>query len=438
MDVIGKDVHRRSKHCYEVRKKNRVSTVEMQRSPVQEEPEIAGTTGTPGEGTPISKQVRKFHNGWNKQLEALVAEWADKASCYQWMHQKTEVRFQKFNYYFTIPVIIMSTLTGTANFATNSIVSTEEQAKFVTFGIGAISLIAGIISTVANFLRYAQGSEAHRVAAISWGKFQRFISIELSLHPNERMDAMSFLKMGRIELDRLIEQSPPIPTKTIEQFQVAFSNKKDIKRPEIAGGIEHTRIFEDRDSRLAKVAAEAAFVIQQKKGLMRQLVMEDIDKRIVSRAQDERSAMEAELRQEIMNTAQEMARNVARETALTTLKAAPVQYAARNLAQQIAANVREEVATIIPTGVVHKVAEKIKRRLSLIGAHPMTIAEAAAAVGAMRNSVASVASVASAASAASVAITPASPKSPKSPVRIEIADAEEENAIRSSTAYEKI
>ena len=231
-----------------------------------EKESVGDSTST--ETKPDVKAIRKFHNGWNRQLETLVAEWADKASCYQWMHQKTEVRFQKFNYYYTIPVIIMSTLTGTANFATNSIVSTEEQAKFVTFGIGAISLIAGIISTVANFLRYAQGSEAHRVAGISWGKFQRLISIELSLHPNERMDAMSFLKMGRIELDRLIEQSPPIPTRTILEFTEAFKAKTDIRRPEIAGGIEHTRIFEDRDSRLAKVAAEAVYTLQQKKGLM--------------------------------------------------------------------------------------------------------------------------------------------------------------------------
>jgi hypothetical protein len=398
----------------------------MQRSPIQEEPEVEKSENKDGKETPteVPKPVRKFHNGWNRQLENLVAEWADKASCYQWMHQKTEIRFQKFNYYFTIPVIIMSTLTGTANFATNSIVSTEEQAKFVTFGIGAISLIAGIISTVSNFLRYAQGSEAHRVAAISWGKFQRFISIELSLHPNERMDAMSFLKMGRIELDRLIEQSPPIPPKTIEQFQVAFSSKKDIKRPEIAGGIEHTRIFEDRDSRLAKVAAEAAYAIQQKKGLMRQLVMEDIDKRIVSRAQDERAAMEEELRKEIMNTAQEMARSVAKETALATLKTAPVQHAARNLAQQIAQTAREEVATIIPTGVVQKVTQKIKRRLSIIGSNPerpLTIAEAAAAVGSLRNA-------------------PHSPpkskpnSTPQSPVRIEIVDAEEEAKLAEAAA----
>lgn len=397
----------------------------MQRSPDEAKKEAeadAAPVPAATEGPP-KQVVRKFHNGWNKQLETLVAEWADKASCYQWMHQKTELRFQRFNYYYTIPVIIMSTLTGTANFATNSIVSTEEQAKFVTFGIGAISLIAGIISTVANFLRYAQGSEAHRVAAISWGKFQRFISIELSLHPNERMDAMSFLKMGRIELDRLIEQSPPIPMRTVEEFHVAFRDKKDIRRPEIAGGIEHTRIFEDRDSRLAKVAAEAAYTIQQKKGLMRQLVMDDIDKRIVSKAQDERLAMEEELRQEIMSTAKEMAQSVARETTLVTMRTAPNASAYRNATAGVLPP-REEVQQVIPQGVVQKVQQKIKRRLSVIGGteRPMTIAEAAAAVGAIR----------AAPTRPQYQSRPPTPKTPPS-VKLEIRDMEVEG-IETATA----
>ena len=299
------------------------------------------------EKQPDKPKDRKFHNGWTKQLETLVAEWADKSSCYQWMHQKTEVKFHRRNMYFTIPVIIMSTLTGTANFATDSIVETPEHKKLVTFGIGAISLIAGIISTVANFLRYAQGSEAHRVAAVSWGKFQRFISIELSLHPNERMDAMSFLKMGRVELDRLIEQSPPIPPPIVHLFMDAFKDKHDIKKPEIAGGIEHTRIFEDKDSRLAKVASEAAYIIQQKKGLMRQLVLEDIDRQIVRRTREEREHMEEELRVEIINAA--------RETALATLKNPAVNYASKTFK-----NAREEVSQLVPTGVV----EKAKTQLS--------------------------------------------------------------------------
>jgi hypothetical protein len=292
-----------------------------------------------------SNAGRKFHNGWTKSLEELVAEWADKSSCYQWMHQKTEVKYQRFNMYFTIPVIIMSTLTGTANFATDSVVESPEHKKLVTFGIGAISLIAGIISTVANFLRYAQGSEAHRVAAISWGKFQRFISIELSLHPNERMDAMSFLKMGRVELDRLIEQSPPIPPKIIAQFTEAFKDKTDIKRPEIAGGVEHTYIFEDRDSRLAKVASEAAYIIQQKKGLMRQLVLEDIDRQIVRRTREEREIMEEELRHEIIRSA--------KETALAAMRNPTVNYAVKTFK-----NPQEEINRVVKTGTVERVKEK--------------------------------------------------------------------------------
>ncbi len=329
---------------------------------------------TPATPASTEKRGRKYHNGWTKQLENLVAEWADKASCYQWMHGKTEEKFSKMNYYFTIPVIIMSTLTGTANFATNSIVTSEEQAKFVTFGIGAISLIAGIISTVANFLRYAQGSEAHRVAAISWGKFQRFISIELSLHPNERMDAMSFLKMGRIELDRLIEQSPPIPPKIVEAFMIAFREKKDIVRPEIAGGIEHTRIFEDRDSRLAKIAAEAAYAIQQKKGLMRQLVLEDIDKRILSRTREEREAMEEQLREEILQAA--------RDAAIQALKNPTVPYQNK---VQFFNNARDEAVTVIPQGVLEKTKEKLREAVTAPGpisklrSRPNLAAEAAAA-----------------------------------------------------------
>lgn len=344
---------------------------------MQRSPDSKGEDGTPPkETTQPSDQdaadankskeepkARKFHNGWTRQLENLVAEWADKASCYQWMHQKTEVRFGRYNMYFTIPVIIMSTLTGTANFATESIVGGTDAAKFVTFGIGAISLFAGIISTVANFLRYAQGSEAHRVAAISWGKFQRFISIELSLHPNERMDAMSFLKMGRIELDRLIEQSPPIPTQTVSEFMEAFKAKPDIIKPEIAGGIEHTRIFEDRESRLAKIAAEAAYIIQQKKGLMRQIVLEDIDKRIVQRARDERSEMEEELRREILTNARE----AAREAALAVMRSPPTKSSAPPTGTSFP-SARHEVFAVVQPGTVEKAKEKIahRRRQSII------------------------------------------------------------------------
>ena len=131
---------------------------------------------------------KKFQNGWTPEVEQLMAEWADKAACYRWMHEKTERDFNTYNQYFTIPVIILSTLTGTANFGLSSMVPDPEDQKMAQAIIGGVSLLTGIITTVANFLRYAQGSEANRTAGISWGKFQRLIAIELSLNPDERSD----------------------------------------------------------------------------------------------------------------------------------------------------------------------------------------------------------------------------------------------------------
>lgn len=234
---------------------------------------------TPAEGEPLEK---KFHNGWTNEVEQLMAEWADKAACYRWMHEKTERAFNRYNQYFTIPVIILSTLTGTANFGLDSMVPDAGAKKIAQAAIGGVGLLTGIISTVANFLRYAQGSEANRSAAISWGKFQRLIAIELSLNPDERSDCMHFLKMCRTELDRLIEQSPPIPTNIIEAFKKEFKNYPQVRKPEIAGEILHTNVFDGSDERITRMAADSALMLQTRQGVVKQLVMDDIESRIAA------------------------------------------------------------------------------------------------------------------------------------------------------------
>lgn len=211
-----------------------------------------------------------------------MAEWADKAACYRWLHDKCEKQYSSLNMSITIPVIILSTLTGTANFAIGSFIppNSNELKNYVSAGIGVISIFAGILTTLGNFLRYAQGSEAHRVAGIAWGKFQRQIAVELAINPIERIDAMDFLKICRAELDRLIEQSPPIPDKVIEEFEKEFKNQPDIKKPEICHGLEHTRVFEDRGARLRMLSGEAALMLMHKKKAMREAIVPDLDKMI--------------------------------------------------------------------------------------------------------------------------------------------------------------
>ena len=184
--------------------------------------------------------------------------------------------------YITIPVIILSTLTGTANFALDSFIDRDNYAakSYAQATIGAISIFAGILTTLGNFLRFAQGSEAHRVSSVAWGKFQRQITVEISIHPNDRMDCMDFLHICRQDLDRLIEQSPPIPDNVIEMFEMEFKDVPNLNRPDICHGLEHTVAFNSTKPRLMKMVAEATIYLKQKKKLLRDDILPDITDKI--------------------------------------------------------------------------------------------------------------------------------------------------------------
>ena len=171
---------------------------------------------------------------WTPEHELILIEWADKAMCYRWLHGKANAMYSALNAWYTIPVIVISTLTGTANFAQER-VPFEYQSYFVMI-VGGFNILAGIITTIQQFLKITQLNEAHRVSSIAWDKFYRNIKIELAKHPSERIDPKQMLKMSKEEFDRLIETSPTIPEKIIIQFKANFATHETfdkIIKPEI-------------------------------------------------------------------------------------------------------------------------------------------------------------------------------------------------------------
>ena len=227
-------------------------------------------------------KVKKFMNGWTKEQEFLMAQWSDVASCYRWLHDRSEKKYSKLNMCITIPVIILSTLTGAANFAVGSFIPPDDPGmkNYVSAGLGAVSIGAGILTTLGNFFLFAQKSESNRVAGIAWGKFQRLVSVELAIHPDNRIEAMDFLQICRQDLDRLIEQSPPITDDVIKQFEEEFKEIPNLKVPDICHGIEHTRVFDSSKARLAQVAADAMIHLRHKKGILAKAVVPEMERQI--------------------------------------------------------------------------------------------------------------------------------------------------------------
>lgn len=183
---------------------------------------------------------------WTLEHEQIFIEWGDKAMCYRWLHSRAHNMFSSLNTWYTIPVIVISTLTGTANFAQGR-VPIKYQGFFLMI-VGGFNILAGIITTIQQFLKITQLNEAHRVASIAWDKFYRNIKIELAKHPDERTNVTQMIKICKEEFDRLIETSPTIPDKIIHAFKKEFkeldqnTGMPKIIKPEICDSLISTEL----------------------------------------------------------------------------------------------------------------------------------------------------------------------------------------------------
>lgn len=175
---------------------------------------------------------------WHPQHEIILKGWGESAACYRYLHYKAYTMYKKMSFRFTLPIIILSTITGTANFAQESFPVGIQP--YVPAGIGALNLGAAILTTVQQFLKVSELMESHRVSYIHYGKLARSIRLELTLPVTERgHDGNSLVSICRTEYDRLIEQSPPIPSYIIVRFENKFPEDKvggknvSFNRPEI-------------------------------------------------------------------------------------------------------------------------------------------------------------------------------------------------------------
>ena len=188
---------------------------------------------------------------WSDEVEILLKEWAEKASCWRWLYGRSEKKYRYKYYCFSIPVIILSTLTGTANFGMDSYVP-ENSKQLATAIIGGLNLFAGLLSTLQNFLKVAENMESSRSCCVAWSKLQRSIQIELSLDPERRQNCHDFLKICRAEYDRLTELSPVVDDDIIDSFKSKFK-EYGVAKPSICNGLDEIKIYKKHVKKIKSV-----------------------------------------------------------------------------------------------------------------------------------------------------------------------------------------
>ena len=208
-----------------------------------------------GGGAPKKKRGPRV---WHEQQEKILKSWGESSACYRFLHNRAYQRYKKQSMNFTLPIIVISTVTGTANFAQS--IFPPAWVSYVPLVIGAFNLIAAIMTTVLQFLKVNELMESHRVTSIQYGKLARNIRLELTMPLTERKhDGYNMVEICRAEYDRLIEQSPPVPKGILLTFEDDLEANKHpdesntFSRPEILTVLPIT-LF-DREAEEEKIRA---------------------------------------------------------------------------------------------------------------------------------------------------------------------------------------
>jgi hypothetical protein len=147
----------------------------------------------------------------------VLDEWYERTSVVAVGHYRAALRYSRQHFWITMPTVALSAVVGTAVFAT-----LQQQPSFwLQFGVGAMSVIAAILTALQSTLRYQELAEKHRAAGAKYNAIGREIEL---LRTYSEISAEKIEDL-RIRIDALAFESPHIPQAVHEHMQAEKVNQ---------------------------------------------------------------------------------------------------------------------------------------------------------------------------------------------------------------------
>jgi fatty acid desaturase len=108
----------------------------------------------------------------------LLSTWRQAIRVCHKAHVRSAAILQRRNRAFGIPVVILSTIAGTAAFATLE----SAPALWIKILVGLLSVLAAVLASLQTFLGYSELAERHKAASQRCGALRREIEEVLALN----------------------------------------------------------------------------------------------------------------------------------------------------------------------------------------------------------------------------------------------------------------
>lgn len=152
----------------------------------------------------------------NDALQVLF-QWYERTSVVAVGHYRSALRYSRLHFWIALPTVALSAVVGTAVFAT-----LQQQSSFwLQFVVGAMSVLAAILTALQSTLRYQELAEKHRGAGAKYNALGREIELMMAL-PEVNSAKVDDL---RVRIDSLALESPHIPQAVHEHMQAKQVNQ---------------------------------------------------------------------------------------------------------------------------------------------------------------------------------------------------------------------
>ena len=179
---------------------------------------------------------RRTAESWTEEQENILQMWAEKASGWAWLHDKSARYYNIAANKIMYPNIIIGTLSGGLGLVATNLTSLQ-TSRYINVFVACTNILCASLTSLNKYLRSNEKAEIHLHMNKLFSSFARRIVLELTLNPENRRDSIEFCKSCRDEYDKLVNDSIIIPTEIIQMYKDKYSTAKH--KPEVCNGLIH-------------------------------------------------------------------------------------------------------------------------------------------------------------------------------------------------------
>jgi len=172
--------------------------------------------------------------GWTPKVEELLCNWRRRVYAAQAAYYGEAERLRRRNYQLGIPVVIVSSLVGTAVF------SNWADDPTYKWWVGSVSILAAILASLQTFLKFGESATLHGAAADWFAAIRRDIEEVLALPLELRGSPKQCLDSIRHEMNKAGQKSPELS----EKLWVKVAQRFAVEEPPCAGARAGSRAAE--------------------------------------------------------------------------------------------------------------------------------------------------------------------------------------------------